>query len=93
MKARFIIALLAVATLCASAIAQENTAEDWYKKGLELSKKGSHELLEDFIYPHFPSADRPAKKHGENTFYASSELFELRNSLKDFNTKVVPLHI
>jgi len=43
MKARFIIALLAVATLCASAIAQENTAEDWYKKGLELSKKGSHE--------------------------------------------------
>ncbi|MFA7375598.1 MAG: tetratricopeptide repeat protein, partial [Methanothrix soehngenii] len=43
MKARFVIALLAVATLCASAIAQENTAEDWYKKGLELSKKGSHE--------------------------------------------------
>jgi len=43
MKTGFVIALLAIATLCASAMAQENTAEDWYKKGLELDKKGSYE--------------------------------------------------
>lgn len=43
MKAKFAITLLVVAIFCASAVAQENTAEGWYKKGLELSKKESHE--------------------------------------------------
>ena len=43
MKARFAIALLAIAMLCASAMAQENTADDWYKKGRDLAKNGSYE--------------------------------------------------
>jgi len=43
MKVRFVIALLAVATFCASALAQENAAEDWYKKGRDLSRNGSYE--------------------------------------------------
>lgn len=43
MKVRFVIALLAVATLCASAMAQENIAEDWYKKGIELYYQESFE--------------------------------------------------
>ena len=29
--------------LCASSLAQENTAEDWYKKGRDLAKNGSYE--------------------------------------------------
>ncbi|NMB85952.1 MAG: tetratricopeptide repeat protein [Methanothrix sp.] len=36
MKARFVIALLAVAMLCASTLAQEEAPEAWYKKGIEL---------------------------------------------------------
>ncbi|MGB4698156.1 MAG: tetratricopeptide repeat protein [Methanothrix sp.] len=43
MKTRFAIALLALAMLCASSLAQENTAEDWYKKGRDLAKNGSYE--------------------------------------------------
>ena len=43
MKAVFAIALLAIAMLCASAMAQENTADDWYKKGRDLAKNGSYE--------------------------------------------------
>ncbi len=41
MKAIFVVALLALAMLCASALAQENTAEDWYQKGQELARNGS----------------------------------------------------
>ena len=36
MKTGFVVALLAISMLCASAMAQENTAEGWYKKGVEL---------------------------------------------------------
>ena len=43
MKARFAIAMLAVAMLCASAMAQENTAKDWYKKAQVLERNGSYE--------------------------------------------------
>lgn len=43
MKVRFVIALLAVAIFCASTMAQENAAEDWYKKGRDLSRNGSYE--------------------------------------------------
>jgi tetratricopeptide (TPR) repeat protein len=43
MKTRFVIALLALAMLCICGIAQENTAEDWYKKGRDLSRNGSYE--------------------------------------------------
>jgi tetratricopeptide (TPR) repeat protein len=43
MKARFVIALLVVAAFCASAIAQENTADDWLKKGYDLMANGSYE--------------------------------------------------
>ena len=32
-KARFVIVLMALAVLCVSAVAQENTAEDWLKRG------------------------------------------------------------
>ncbi|MFZ2472365.1 MAG: hypothetical protein WAW52_10545 [Methanothrix sp.] len=43
MKARFAVALLAIAMLCACALAQEETAEDWSKKGQELRMNGSLE--------------------------------------------------
>ena len=43
MKTRFAVALLAVAMLCASAMAQDNTAESWFKKGQELGRNGSYE--------------------------------------------------
>jgi tetratricopeptide (TPR) repeat protein len=36
MKGRFFLALLALAMLCTFVLAQENSAEDWYKKGREL---------------------------------------------------------
>jgi len=41
MKAIFAIALLATAMLCAIALAQENTADSWYKKGQDLERMGS----------------------------------------------------
>ena len=40
MKAGFAIALLAIAMLCVCAVAQENTAESWYKTGKESLNKG-----------------------------------------------------
>ena len=43
MKAGFAIALLAISMLCVSAMAQENTANDWYKKGIESINRGSSE--------------------------------------------------
>lgn len=43
MKAVFAIALLAVAMLCASALAQEETADSWYKKGQELMENESYQ--------------------------------------------------
>lgn len=45
-RSRFAIAILSLAVLCTSAMAQNNTAEDWYKKGLELNRNGS---LEDAV--------------------------------------------
>ena len=42
MKAIFAIALLAVAMLCATALAGEKNAESWMKNGFELSKNGSY---------------------------------------------------
>ena len=42
MKTRFAIALLAVAMLCATALAGEKNAESWMKNGFELSKNGSY---------------------------------------------------
>ncbi|HWQ19133.1 MAG TPA: tetratricopeptide repeat protein [Methanotrichaceae archaeon] len=41
MKAIFAIVLLAIAVLSATALAQEKTAEDWYKKGIESINGGS----------------------------------------------------
>ena len=43
MKTGFVVALLAIAMLCASAMAQEDTANDWLKKGYELMANGSYE--------------------------------------------------
>ncbi len=43
MKTRFAIALLTIAMLCASALAQEETAESWLKEGYNLSANGSYE--------------------------------------------------
>ena len=43
MKTRFVVALLAIAMLCACALAQENTANDRYKKAMELYLNGSYE--------------------------------------------------
>lgn len=42
-RAKFVLVLIALATLWASALAQENTAEDWYKKGTELFENRSWE--------------------------------------------------
>jgi len=43
MKAKFAVAILAVAMLCVSALAQENTSNDWLKMGYELMANGSYE--------------------------------------------------
>ncbi len=40
-KAKFALVLIALATLCSSAVAQENTAEDWNKKGQASYKNES----------------------------------------------------
>lgn len=39
--ARFAIVLMALATLCLPAVAQESTAQDWYQKGQDLARNGS----------------------------------------------------
>lgn len=41
-RAKFALAMITLFALCVSAMAQENTAEGWYKKGLELDSKGSY---------------------------------------------------
>lgn len=43
MKGKIALALLAVAMLCASALAQENASNDWLKRGYELMANGSYE--------------------------------------------------
>ncbi len=43
MKTGFAIALLALAMLCTSVLAQENTAAYWVEKGNELVDNGSYE--------------------------------------------------
>jgi tetratricopeptide (TPR) repeat protein len=43
MKAGFAIVLLLLAMLCASAMAQEDTAEDWFNRGQELFRNHSYE--------------------------------------------------
>jgi tetratricopeptide (TPR) repeat protein len=43
MKARFVIALLALAMLCTLVLAQENTSAYWVEKGNELVDNGSYE--------------------------------------------------
>ncbi len=40
-RAKFALVLIALATLCSSAVAQENTAEDWNKKGQASYKNES----------------------------------------------------
>lgn len=42
MKARFAVALLAVAMLCATAWADEKSAKSWMEMGFELSQNGSY---------------------------------------------------
>lgn len=39
--AKVSLAMVVLVSLCTSALAQENTAEDWYKKGQELERSGS----------------------------------------------------
>jgi tetratricopeptide (TPR) repeat protein len=43
MKARFVVALLALAMLCALTLAQEDSAEDWFNKGQEQFRNHSYE--------------------------------------------------
>jgi tetratricopeptide (TPR) repeat protein len=43
MKTGFVVSLLAIAMLGASSLAQEDTANDWLKKGYELMANGSYE--------------------------------------------------
>ncbi|NTV27920.1 MAG: tetratricopeptide repeat protein, partial [Methanothrix sp.] len=42
-KAGLVIVLMALAVLCVSAVAQENTAEGWFKKGQGLFRNGSYD--------------------------------------------------
>ena len=62
MKAVFAVALLVVAMLCASSMAQENTADDWYKKALEQLGRTP---LEDVI----KSYDRALEINPNNATY------------------------
>jgi tetratricopeptide (TPR) repeat protein len=62
MKTRFAVALLVVAMLCASSMAQENTADSWYKKGLEQLGRTP---LEDVI----KSYDRALEINPNNATY------------------------
>ena len=43
MNGKIALAIFAAAVICVSAMAQENTADDWYKKGLDLGRNGSYE--------------------------------------------------
>lgn len=47
-RARFALAMIALAMLCVSALAQENTANDWYKKGLEFEGTSKEETIKAF---------------------------------------------
>ena len=40
---KFAFALMALAFLCASALAQEMTSEDWFNRGQELQRNDYHE--------------------------------------------------
>jgi tetratricopeptide (TPR) repeat protein len=40
---RSVLALIALAALCSCTLAQEKTAEDWYRRGQELMENGSYE--------------------------------------------------
>ncbi|MDD2755995.1 MAG: tetratricopeptide repeat protein, partial [Methanothrix sp.] len=40
---KIVLVLLALATLCVGALAQEDTADKWYNKGLDLGRNGSYE--------------------------------------------------
>jgi len=42
-RAKFALVLIALATLCASAVAQVNSAEDWFNRGQELMGNESYE--------------------------------------------------
>jgi tetratricopeptide (TPR) repeat protein len=42
-SARFALAMIALSVLCVSAMAQENTAEDWFNKGQDLFRNGCYE--------------------------------------------------
>ncbi|MCK9566752.1 MAG: tetratricopeptide repeat protein [Methanothrix sp.] len=42
-RSKFILILIALATLWPSALAQEETADSWFKKGQELGRNGSYE--------------------------------------------------
>jgi len=42
MKARFAIVLVAMVMICVTTLAQENTAQGWYKKGQDLDRNGFH---------------------------------------------------
>ena len=42
LRLKLLFCFISVAVLCNCAIAQENTAESWYKKGIELENNGSY---------------------------------------------------
>jgi len=41
--AKLVLALLALVMLCVYAVAQDETADEWYKKGRDLDRNGSYE--------------------------------------------------
>jgi hypothetical protein len=55
------LALIALAALCSCTLAQEKTAEDWYRKGLELMTNGSlEESVQAFSQTAHPAASSGA---------------------------------
>lgn len=42
-RSKFALVLIALATLCAPALSQEETEDSWFKKGQELGRNGSYE--------------------------------------------------
>lgn len=45
---KLFLAMIALVALCASAVAQENTAEEWYKKGRNFDTNRYQEAIEAF---------------------------------------------
>jgi len=65
-KAGLAIALIAMAALSFTAMAQENTAEDWFKKGQELDRNGSYNESIQAYYKALNLTNETLKKNSKD---------------------------